>query len=325
MTRLITSLLRYYSNILCVLVCALLFVWPATARTEEPLPILERRTGQAPDDEHDEYHTPLAGDELTTSFLGYPIHVAGRNRDNVFAVITLGGMYFHPRLGGSDVLPIGALYWRHRWEKYNVRTVVSIFQNELDLTRSFGELELLGHLDNETIPSPTAEIVNGREVKESSILWGTFSGWLGTGWRKQVAPFHVDNDLKLQAFYHAGYLYSNSVADTGPKIRLPPDSLVHGLRFRARYDSFSRNLMELPHVGWAGGMDLELTRRDTWSDANYGGLDLSGDSTRDYVKFPAICPLPQGYRGCPNGTGCLPAFTAVSRPAITWIVSQPSA
>lgn len=168
-------------------------------------------------------------------------------------MITLGGIYFHPRLGGADVLPIGALYWRHRWEKYNIRTTVSIVQNDLDLTRSFGELELLGHLENETVPSPTAEIVNGQEVKESSILWGTFSGWLGMGWRKPVAPFHIDNDLKLQAFYHAGYLYSNSTADTGPNVRLPPDTLVHGIQLRARYDSFSRNLMELPHAGWAGG------------------------------------------------------------------------
>lgn len=284
MTRHITCLLWFCPNILCALACALFLVWPATVRAEEPLPMAEKRAVQAPNDEH-EYHTPLAGDELTTSLLGYPIHIPGRNRDNVFAVITLGGIYFHPRLGGSDALPIGALYWRHRWEKYNVRTVVSIFENEVDLTRSFGELELLGHLENETLPAPTAEIVNGREVKESSILWGTFSGWLGAGWRKPVAPFHVDNDLKLQAFYHAGYLYSHTTSDTGAKVRLPPDTLVHGIRLRARYDSFSRNLMELPHAGWAGGMDLELTRRNTWSDANYGGLDYSGASTRDYTKF----------------------------------------
>lgn len=285
MIRHITCLLSFRPRILCALACALFSFCPVTVSADEAQPGVVKSSVHAPDDEHGEYRTPLAGDELTTSFLGYPIHIAGRNRDNVFAVITLGGMFFNPRLGGSDVLPIGALYWRHRWEKYNVRAVVSVLQNEVDLTRSFGELELLGHLENETIPFPTAEIVNGREVKESSIMWGTFSGWLGMGWRKPVAPFHVDNDLKLQAFYHAGYLYSNSTADSGPNVRLPPDTLVHGLRFRARYDSFSRNLMELPHVGWAGGMDLELTRRNTWSDANYGGYDVSGDSTRDYMKF----------------------------------------
>ena len=281
----IKYLVRYCATILWALACALLFVWPATARSEEQRPGVEQPASQAPVDKHGEYHTPLAGDELNTSFLGHPVHIPARNREDVLAIITLGGIYFHPRLGGADALPMGALYWRQRWEKYNVRTVASIVQNELDLTRSFGEFELLGHFENETIPYPTAEIVNGREVKESSILWGTVSGWLGAGWRKKVAPFHIDNDLKLQAFYHAGYLYSKPTSDTGANVRLPPDTYVHGLRFRARYDSFSRNLMELPHEGWAGGMDLELTRRNTWSDANYGGLDLSGDSTRDYVRF----------------------------------------
>jgi len=281
----ITCLPGFCSNILSALLCALFFVCPATARGEEVLPDVEERASQGPDEKHDEYHTPLAGDELNTSFLGHHIHISARNRDNVFAVITLGGIYFHPRLGGADALPIGALYWRHRWEKHNIRVVASIFQNELDLTRSFGQLELLGHLENETIPAPTAEIVNGREVKESSIYWGTFAGWLGMGWRKPVAPFHIDNDLKLQAYYHADYLYTHPAKDTGPQIKLPPDTLMHGLLLRARYDSFSRNIMELPHAGWAGGMDLELSRRDSWSDANYGGGNVSGDSTRDYVKF----------------------------------------
>lgn len=275
----------FHVNILFTLACALSLIHPAFVRAEEPQSGVQQHSEPARDAAPQEYRTPLAGDELHTSFLGYPIHIPARNRDNVFAVITLGGMLFSPKLGGSDALPIGAVYWRHRWEKYNVRTVISIFQNEADLTRSFGEFELLGHLDNETLPAPTAEIVNGEEVKESSIWSGTFSGWLGTGWRKPVAPYHVDNDLKLQAFYHAGYLYTDSSDDTGPQVRLPPDTLVHGIRLRARYDSFNRNLMELPHSGWAGGMDLEFTRRDRWSDANYGGGELRGSDTRDYAKF----------------------------------------
>lgn len=72
MTRRITCVLRYFRNILWALACALLFVSPATARAEEPLPGVERRAGRVLDDEHEEYHTPLAGDELNTTFLGYP-------------------------------------------------------------------------------------------------------------------------------------------------------------------------------------------------------------------------------------------------------------
>lgn len=97
-----------YLKIFCTLACALFLILPATVYAEEPRLGMEQHAGQAVEGVPDEYRTPLAGDELRTTFLDYPIHIPARNRDNVFAVITLGGIYFTPRLGGADVLPIGA-------------------------------------------------------------------------------------------------------------------------------------------------------------------------------------------------------------------------
>jgi hypothetical protein len=243
------------------------------------------------------YHTPLAGQECDIDLMGRAIHIPSRNCDNEQA-ITLGGVYFDPQLGGTDILPIGALYWRHRWEKSRLRAVVSIFDNELDVAKSFGgEFEILGHLENDTVPFAMQEVVDGKEVAESSIIWGDFSGWLGAGWRRPVSPFQFANDLTLQLFYHAGYLYSKPVTETGKNVRLPPDTFVHGMRVRARYDGFRRNLLELPHDGWAAGMDLELTRRNNWSDANYGGLLFKGDDTRDYAKFSGYLSGAMGIPG----------------------------
>ena len=266
---------------LCTLACALLFAWAAFARAEEQESV---------------YHTPIAGEACDFSFMGRRIHIPYRNTDNDLS-ITVGGIYFNPQLGGTEALPIAALYWRHRWEKSRVRAVVSVFENEVDVSRSFGEFELLGHLENETIPFASEEIVNGREVPESSIKWGTFSGWLGTGWRRPVPPFQSTSDLNLQLFYHAGYLYSKPVAKTGKDVRLPPDTFLHGLRLRGRYDGFRRNLLELPHEGWAGGMDLELTRRSSWSDANYGGPLFRGDETRDFARFSGYLSGAMGIPG----------------------------
>jgi hypothetical protein len=130
--------------------------------------------------------------------------------------------------------------------------VVAVFVNEADVARSFGAFELLGHWENDTVPFSQAEIVNGSEFKESSIIWGSFSGWLGAGWRRPLAPFQEDNDLRLQLFYHAGYLYSKPVADTGARVRLPPDTFVHGMRFRGRVDGAPQPA-GTPHEGWAGG------------------------------------------------------------------------
>ena len=62
-------------------------------------------------------------------------------------------------------------------------------------------------------------------------------------------------------------------------------------------DGLRRNLLELPHEGWAGGVDIELTRRNRWSDANYGGTDFSGESTRDYVKLSGYLMGAMGIPG----------------------------
>ncbi len=266
------SAARLVSGLLCIVLFA------------GSLPAAEPDHVSPPEGEGCAYRTPLAGEEADCIFRGHPIHIPARDRNNELA-LTAGGLFFSPQLGGDTALPFAALYWRHRWENSRTRAVVAIFDNEVDVARSFGAFELVGHWENDTQPFSRAEIVNGDEVEASSIQWGTFSGWLGAGWRRPVAPFQADNDLRLQMFYHAGYLYSKRVGATGPNVRLPPDTFVHGLRFRARCDELRRNLLELPHEGWAGGGDIELTRRNSWSDANYGGADFSGDSTRDYVKL----------------------------------------
>ena len=43
--------------------------------------------------------------------------------------------------------------------------------------------------------------------------------------------------------------------------------------------------MELPQEGWAWGGDVELTRRDGWSDSTFGSLLFRKDETRDYLKL----------------------------------------
>jgi hypothetical protein len=159
-----------------------------------------------------------------------------------------------------------------------------VLVNELDVARDFGHLELLGHWDNNTIPFPTEEIIDGQEVKSTAIRYGSFNGGVGVGYRLPVAPFQTDNALRVQLLYNAGYLYTGRVADTGADVRLPPSTFVHGLRFRADYDAIRRNIMELPHAGWACGTEVEVGRRNHWNDHTLGGTVFRGDRTRDYLK-----------------------------------------
>jgi hypothetical protein len=239
---------------------------------------------------------PLAGEAYQTTIMGRRIAIPARNRDNELA-LTVGANAYVPKLGGDSVLPIAALYWKHRWDSWQTRDIFGVFVNELDVAKSIGRFQLLGHLENNTVPSADIDIKNGKEVKSSSVVWGTVSGWLGAGYRLPVAPWQTDNDFRIQFFYHAGYFYDNRTSDTGADVRLPPDTYVHGMRMRVRYDGLLRNIMELPHQGWAWGGDLELTRRDSWSDSTFGDLLFSRQDTRDYLKFSGYVIRAAGIPG----------------------------
>lgn len=232
----------------------------------------------------DTMKVPLAGEAYQTTILGRKITIPARNRDNELA-LTLGANVYTPKIGSDSVLPIAALYWKHRWDSWWTRNVFGVFVNEMDVAKNIGHFQLLGHLENNTIPFADTDIQNGKEVKASSVIWGTVSGWLGAGYRLPVAPWQTDNDFRIQLFYHSGYFYDRRTSDTGANVRLPPDTYVHGMRMRVRYDGLLRNIMELPHKGWAWGGDLELTRRDNWSDSTFGDLLFSRRDTRDYLKF----------------------------------------
>src|SRR6185369_520930 len=199
--------------------------------------------------------------------------------------VALGVASYTPSLGGADALPLAVLYWRSESPRSRTRLIFSVFANELDHALKHERFELLGHLENNTIPFPSTEIEEGREIKESSIYWGQIAAWLGAGYRLPVAPFQMDNDLRLQIFYEGGYLYSDRTRDSGSQVRLPPDTYTHGLRLRIRYDGMRRNLMELLHEGFAAGMDTEWGRRQEWSDANYGGAILTRQSTQEFAKL----------------------------------------
>ncbi|BCS52915.1 hypothetical protein GSbR_08990 [Geobacter sp. SVR] len=233
---------------------------------------------------------------MSTTLFGRNIDIPPRNRDNNFSVV-VGSTFFTTRLAGDDLLPIGSLYWKHRWDATRVRGIFSLFVNEFDLSNTTGKLQTLLHFDNNTIPFSDEEVVDGKNVRETSIIRGTANGRMGLGLRVPVYPYQTDNDFRVQLFWQGGYLYSNPTSDTGSQVSLPPDTMVVGPFLRVRYDGLRRNLMELPHRGLAFGLDAELMRRGTWSDANYGGAVFPGNQTRDYSKLSGYIMAAGGIPG----------------------------
>jgi len=227
------------------------------------------------------YQTPLAGEARGASFLGYQVDLPALDRGHMTS-FTFGGSILDPKQGGTLGVPVAALWLRRVEPGYRSRDLVSIFDNELEYDRRLGDLELVGRWENFTLPTAQTELVQNREIKATSVTWGTVLGSLGPGLRLPVAPFQIDNDLRVQLLGRAGYFYAQRNSDTGPSLRMPPDTLLYGAKLRVRYDNLRRNLLELPHRGFATGFDLDYLSRDRWRDPESGASIAPGN--RDYLQ-----------------------------------------
>lgn len=285
------------------LLCVAL-IQPATAiadqQTDQALLIQEKKTSP---DVDSVYHTPLAGEAFHTVFMGKTIDIPAQDRTSVTA-LTLGGVLYTPKQGETSLTPIGALFINRTWENSRTRNVISIFMNDLEYDHSFGNLELVTRLETNTIPFGQREVVNNNEIKSSDTIWGTVLASIGPGLRYKVAPFQIDNDVRLQLLGRVGYFYAKRTSDTGQNLVLPPDTMLYGAKLRGRYDGIRRNLMELPHTGLAAGFDLDYMYRDKW--ANFGTIPdavFTKADTRDYLQF-------NGYL---MGVGGIPGLSEKNR------------
>jgi hypothetical protein len=235
--------------------------------------------------------------------MGYAVDVPARDRGQVTALF-LGGVVYIPKQGETSGTPLGALYVKRMWEDSRTRNVISIFVNDLEYDRSFGNLELVTRFENNTLPVGQREVVNNQEIKSSDTVWGTVIGSLGPGLRYKVAPFQVDNDLRIQLLGRVGYFYARRTGDTGPNLVLPPETMLYGVKLRGRYDGMRRNLLELPHTGLAAGFDLDYTHRDRWR--NFGTIPdaiFTRSATQNYLQF-------NGYL---MGSGGIPGLSEQNR------------
>lgn len=226
------------------------------------------------------YHTPLAGEMQQVSFLGHTVLIPGIDRGKLTSV-TLGATALWPSQGTVGVVPAGALYVRRVWEDSRTRDVISIVENELEYDKRMGPLELVTYFTNNTLPFNQSELVDNREIDATAITYGEFLASVGPGIRIPVTPYQVDNDLRLQLLGRAGYFYSKKGSDQGAEALAPPDTPLYGVKLRGRYDGMRRNVLELPHTGFAAGWDLDYTHRSNWRDLTAGA---SGAGHRDFLQ-----------------------------------------
>jgi hypothetical protein len=235
----------------------------------------------------EQYHTPLAGEPLHLKFMGRSIDIPARDRGNE-TFLDLGGTIYTPDFADATASPWGVLYIKRTWERARLRIVASGVENDLEGVMSLGNFEVIGRFENYIDPFGAAGFLHNEDVQQSSVKWGTLSGLLGAGLRYPVFPYQVDNDLRIQLFGRVGYLYSSRTHDTGPDVKLPPDTVLYGMKLRGRYDGISRNLMELPHEGMAAGFDLDFVQRANWADYGNSSVTFKKEDFQNYFT-------PSGY------------------------------
>ncbi len=233
----------------------------------------------------DEQPTPLAGEAFDTEVMGEPVQVAPRDRKSVTAA-SFGVQYLPDGPSFYQVLPFGALYvWRNSDDlKQRFRGSFSGPVNDLTMnvgSRSSSGWELRFTLNTMIIPICRSEYIEGQIIRDVEVEWSYVFGGFGLAYRRLLDPGHQDNALEMSLTYEPGYRWFKGTSKTSPNFIVPDDTYEGRVHARVRRDALERNLMELPHRGYAFGGDFFYGHRASWS--TWGGGPFGRSNEREYV------------------------------------------
>ncbi len=211
--------------------------------------------------------TPLAGEEFHTEVLGESVSVPPRDRKKVTAAsfgieVLPNGPSFY------QVLPFGAFYlWRHSEDyKERLRGTFSVAVNDVayNVGSHFSNgWELRFTLNNMIIPLGRSEYVEGQIIRDVEVEWNFVFVGFGLAYRRLLSPGQQDNALELSLTYEPGYRWFRS-SQAPANFVVPSDTYEGRVHARIRNDALQRNIMELPHRGYAFGGDFFYGHRATW-------------------------------------------------------------
>lgn len=236
----------------------------------------------------DEEPTPLAGEAFHTEVLGEPVKVPPRDRKKVTAasfgisVLPEGPKFY-------QVLPFGALYlWRNSDDmKQRLRATLSGPVNDVNMnvgSHSSSGWELRFTFHNMIIPLGRSEYVEAQIVRDVEVEWNYVFGGFGLAYRRLLHPGHQDNAFEVSLTYEPGYRWFKGTSKTSSNFIVPTDTYEGRVHARLRKDALERNLMELPHRGYALGGDFYYGHRANWNDWGGGPFGVSsGQQGRQYL------------------------------------------
>ncbi len=264
------------ASALCALVVLLVGAAPLRALPQQPAgPVVDLT--QEPD------RTLRAGEAFRAPLFGSVIERPARDRRDVAAWDL--GFATSPGLDDGDTLPLASIYlWQHPDDRHLFRALLSGVANELLYAEAIGDdgAEWLATFESFTWPAASGEWIDGQIDDREELAWGYVRPGLGLGWRRQVGPAQ-DNLFAADLVGEAGALYFGRGDKTAATFATPDSTLELRLHGKLRLDQLERNLLELPHAGFAGGADGIFGHRahaSDWGDPTIERHD--GDRTRNY-------------------------------------------
>ena len=245
--------------------------------------------------------TVRAGQPFRAALFGEVVERPGRDRRDV----TGWDLGFVTTAGVDDgaTQPLAAAYvWRHPDDRHLLRALVSGVDNDVLYARAFGDdgMEWVATFESFTWPGELGELVDGEVDDREKLYHGYARPGLGIGWRRTVGP-EQDNMFAADLVGEVGALYFGRGDSTGANFETPDSTLELRLHGKLRLDMLTRNLLELPHEGYAAGADAIYGHRAGWSDwGDPAIVRENGDRTQDYALLTAYA---MGVTAAPWTTG----------------------
>ena len=197
----------------------------------------------------------------------------------------------------------GLLVWRNRGESHGrLRAALSGLYDDVRWDKGpEGKSSLTLTFFNETLPWDRSEYVQGVRIPEADLERHQLRAGAGIGWRLGLRPGLQDNAIEAALTFEPGVLLFSRGSRTGSDFRVPRDVFEGRVHLRLRADTLERNILELPHTGWAAGLDGLIGERAGWESWGGGVFGIaSGSEGRAWQRIEAWGVAAFGTPGAPR-------------------------
>ena len=251
----------------------------------------------------DEYRTTRAGEAAVGTIFGKEVRAPRRDRTRI-AYLSLGAVLLADGPDGLGFGPSGGAYfWRAPEEGGSrLRAIVAGISNEVRWDLAISENRTVATVvtfDSLTPPWARSEYVQGARRRDTELVWNQARLGLGFAAHARIGPGAIDNLLDVALTFEPGNLWFGEGDRTDPDFVVPTDTFEHRGHLRVRVDALVRNVVELPHRGWAAGADGVWGRRGEWEPWGLPdeGLETGGAS---WLAGSAFAYLATGIPGLPE-------------------------